>query len=79
VTQFAYLGSTINNTGGTEANTTAHIWKAQMAFSALNKMWYSTAYSTQTKLHIFNTVKADLLYGCETKLKKYNSQAASLY
>jgi hypothetical protein len=25
VTQFAYLGSTINNTGGTEANTTAHI------------------------------------------------------
>ena len=41
--------------------------KAQIAFSALNKIWHSTAYSTQTKLCIFNTnVKAVLLYGCET-------------
>ena len=28
VTQFAYLGSIIKNTGGTEANTTSHIRKA---------------------------------------------------
>jgi hypothetical protein len=65
--QFAYLGSIIDNTGGTEADITARIRKAQTAFSALNKIWHSTAYSTQTKLHIFNTsVKAVLLYGCET-------------
>jgi hypothetical protein len=67
VTQFAYLGRIIDNTGGTEADTTARIRKAQIAFSALNNIWHSTAYSTQTKLRIFNTnVKAVLLYGCGT-------------
>jgi len=51
----------------------ARIRKAQIAFSALNKIWQSTTYSTQTKLRIFNTnVKAVLLYGCETwKNSKY--------
>ena len=45
----------------------ARIRKAQVAFSVLNKIWHSTTYSTQTKLHIFNTnVEAVLLYGCET-------------
>jgi len=67
VTQFAYLGSIIDNTGGTEADTTARIRKAQIAFSALNKIWHSTAYSTQTTLRIFySKVKPVLLYGCET-------------
>jgi hypothetical protein len=67
VTQFAYLGSIMDDTGSIEADTTAHTQKAQTAFSVLNKIWYSTAYSTQTKLRIFNTnVKAVLLYGCET-------------
>jgi len=66
-TKFAYLGSIIDNKGGTGADTTARIQKAQSAFSALSKIWHSVAYSTQTKLHIFNTnVKAVLLYGCET-------------
>ena len=42
-------------------------------FSALNKIWHSTTYSTQTKLCIFNmNVKAVLLYGCEIwKNSKY--------
>ena len=73
VTQFTYLGSIIDNTGGTEADIMARIRKAQIAFSALNKIWQSTTYSTQTKLRIFNTnVKAVLLYGCETwKNSKY--------
>jgi hypothetical protein len=67
VTQFTYLGSIIDNTGDTEADTTARIRTAQTTFSALNKIWHSTAYSTQTKLRIFNTnVKSVLLYGCET-------------
>jgi hypothetical protein len=49
------------------ADIMARIGKAQTSFSALNKIWHSTAYLTQTKLYIFNTkVKAVLLYGCET-------------
>ncbi|GFG39739.1 hypothetical protein Cfor_08763 [Coptotermes formosanus] len=84
VTQFTYLGSIIDNTGDTEADTTARIRTAQTTFSALNKIWHSTAYSTQTKLRIFNTnVKSVLLYGCETwKNSKgiafHSSQAAAL-
>jgi hypothetical protein len=67
VTQFTYLGGIIDNTGGTEADIVARIRKAQIAFSALNNIWQSTTYSTQTKLRIFNTnVKAVLLYGCAT-------------
>ena len=67
MTQFAYLGSIIDNTGGTKTDTTARIRMVQIAFSALNKIWHPTAYSTQTKLRIFNTnMKAVLLYGCET-------------
>ena len=63
VTQFAYLGSNIDSTGGVEADITTRIRKAQAAFSTLNKIWHSTAYSIQTKLRIFNTnVKAVLLY-----------------
>ena len=54
VTQFTYLGSIFDNTGGTEVDIKAHIRKAQAAFSALNKLWHSTTYSTQTKLCIFN-------------------------
>jgi hypothetical protein len=67
VKQFTYLGSIIDNTGGTEADITARIRKAQIAFSALNKIWQSTTYSTQTKFLFFNTnLKAVLFYGCET-------------
>jgi hypothetical protein len=66
VTQFAHLGSINDNTGGIEAGITVCIRKTQTAFSALNKIWPSTAYSTQTKLRIFNTnVKAVPLHGCE--------------
>jgi len=73
VTQFTYVGSIIDNTGGTEEDIKARIRKAQTAFSALNKIWHSTTYSTHTRLPIFNTnVKAVLLYGCETwKNSKY--------
>jgi len=55
VTQFVYLWGIIDNTGGTEADTTARIRNTQMAFSALNMIWHSTTYSTQTKLRVFNT------------------------
>jgi hypothetical protein len=65
-TQFTHLGSVIENTCGMEVDIMARIRKAQIAFSGLNKIWHSTAYSMQTKLLIFNTnVKAVLFYGCE--------------
>jgi hypothetical protein len=65
-------------TGGTQADVTACIRKAKIAFSALNKIWHSMAYSKQTKLCIFNTnVKAALLCGCET-WKKSKSITAKL-
>ena len=38
VTQFAYLGSIIDSTGGTEADNMARIRKVQIAFSALNSI-----------------------------------------
>ena len=37
VTQFAYLGSIIDSTGGAEADITTRIRKAQAAFSTLNR------------------------------------------
>ena len=49
VTQFAQMGSIIDNADGTKAHTTACIQKTQTAFSALNKLWHPTAYSKQTK------------------------------
>jgi len=67
VTQFAYLRSIIDNTGGTQADITACIQKTQTAFSTLNEIWHSTTYSSPTKLRIFNiNTKAVLLYGCKT-------------
>jgi len=66
VTQYAYLWSIIDNTVGKVVDITDCICKAQTSFSALNKVWHSMAYSTQTKLRIFNiNVKAFLMYGCE--------------
>jgi hypothetical protein len=66
VTQFTYLGSIIDSTGGTEADITARVRKAQIV-SALNKICHSTVYSAQIKLRIFNTnVKAVLLCGSDT-------------
>jgi hypothetical protein len=63
---------------GTEGDITARIRKGQIAFSALNNIWHSTAYSTQTDLCIFNTkVKAVLPCGCET-WKKQKSVTAKL-
>ena len=37
-TQFTYLGTIIDNTGGTEADIKGRVRKAQVAFSALNEI-----------------------------------------
>ena len=82
VTQFAYLGSIIDNTGVTGADITVRIRKTQIAFSALSKIWHSASYSTQSKVRISNTnVKAVLFYRCETwknkNKKKINKKKPS--
>ena len=67
VTTFEYLGSKIDESGGTDADVTARINKARSAFACLNKIWSSTALSIRTKLRLFQSnVMSVLLYGAET-------------
>ena len=67
VTAFTYLGSIVDNIGGTEADIKARIAKARAAFMQLQKVWKASKISLRTKLRLFNSnVKSVLLYGCET-------------
>ena len=67
VDSFCYLGSIIDEEGGTVAEVKSRIGKAQAAFRSLSKVWRTKDISLRTKLKIFNSnVKAVLLYGCET-------------
>ncbi|OOY36395.1 hypothetical protein BOV89_12810 [Solemya velum gill symbiont] len=67
VKSFVYLGSVINQQGGTDRDVTARIGKARAAFVILKNIWTSKEIHTRTKLRIFNSnVKSVLLYGCET-------------
>ena len=64
---FTYLGSVIDQQGGTDADVKARIGKARVAFCSLKNIWKSNQISTNTKIRLFNTnVKAVLLYGSET-------------
>ena len=67
VHKFSYLGSVINEKGGTEEDTKTRIQKAQFTFNSLKKIWQSKEISLKTKLRIFNSnVKSVLLYGAES-------------
>ncbi|VDP23221.1 unnamed protein product [Schistosoma margrebowiei] len=64
---FTYLGSIINEHGGSDADVKAWLSKARAAYLRLKKIWNSKQLSTNTKLRIFNTnVETVLLYGVET-------------
>ncbi|CAH8630689.1 unnamed protein product [Schistosoma intercalatum] len=64
---FTYLGSIIDEQGGSDADVKARIGKARVAFLQLKNIWNSKQLSTNIKVRIFNTdVKAVLLYGAET-------------
>ncbi|VDO86879.1 unnamed protein product [Schistosoma margrebowiei] len=66
VESFTYLGSIIDEQGGSDADVKARIGKARTAFLQLKKIWNSKQLSTNIKVRIFNTnVKAVLLYGAE--------------
>jgi hypothetical protein len=64
---FTYLGSIVDQQGGTEADIKGRIGKARVAFLQLGNIWKTKGITTCTKVRIFNTnVKAVLLYGSET-------------
>ena len=67
VESFTYLGSIVDQKGGTESDVKSRIGKARAAFIILKKLWQSKTVKLATKLRIFNTnVKSILLYGAET-------------
>ncbi|CAH8435903.1 unnamed protein product [Schistosoma intercalatum] len=67
VESFTYLGSIIDEQGGSDADVKARIGKTRAAFLQLKNIWNSKQLSTNIKVRIFNTnVKAVLLYGAET-------------
>ncbi|VDO74918.1 unnamed protein product [Schistosoma margrebowiei] len=64
---FTYLGSIIDEQGGSGAVVKARIGKVRAAYLQLRNVWNSKQLSTNTKVRIFNTnVKTVLLYGAET-------------
>ena len=67
VESFVYLGSVVDQQGGTDRDVTARIDKARAAFNMLKNIYASGRISSRTKHCIFNSsVKSILLYGCET-------------
>ncbi|VDO91334.1 unnamed protein product [Schistosoma margrebowiei] len=67
VESFTYLGSIVDEQGGSDADVKARIDKAMTAFFQLKNIRNSKQLSTNIKARIFNTnVKAVLLYGTET-------------
>ncbi|VDP06074.1 unnamed protein product [Schistosoma mattheei] len=67
VESFTYLGSIIDEQGGSDADVRARICKARAVFLPLKNIWNSKQLSTNVQVRIFNTiVKAVLLYGAET-------------
>lgn len=67
VESFTYLGSNVDNSGGTDADVRVRIGKARGAFNQLKNIWRASNLSLKSKIRIFNTtVKPVLLYGAET-------------
>ncbi|VDO75968.1 unnamed protein product [Schistosoma margrebowiei] len=66
VESFTYLGSIINEQGGSDADVKARIGKAWAAFLQLKNIWNSKQLSNNIKVRIFNTnANSVLLYGAE--------------
>ncbi|VDP75281.1 unnamed protein product [Schistosoma mattheei] len=64
---FTYLGSIIDEHGGSDADVKVRIGKARAAYLRLQNIWNSKQLSTNNKVTIFNTnVKTVLLYKAET-------------
>ncbi|VDO50662.1 unnamed protein product [Schistosoma margrebowiei] len=69
IKSFTYLGSIIDERGGSDADVKAWTGRANTAFLQLKDRWTSKQLSTNVKVTIFNTrVKTDLSYGAETSI-----------
>ncbi|VDP45766.1 unnamed protein product [Schistosoma margrebowiei] len=67
VKTFTYLGSVIDEQGGSDADVKARIGKARAAYLQPKNIWNSRQLSTNIKVRIFNTnANTVLLYGAET-------------
>uniref|UniRef100_A0A0L8GID5 DUF6451 domain-containing protein n=1 Tax=Octopus bimaculoides TaxID=37653 RepID=A0A0L8GID5_OCTBM len=55
VSEFVYLGSKINKSGGSDQDITARSKKSSQAFAIHRPVWKSTAISTRTKLCLFSS------------------------
>jgi hypothetical protein len=55
VDSFNYLGSCITTEGGAERDIKVRIGKARSAFIRLGNIWKTTAFSTKTKLKLYNS------------------------
>ena len=67
VNSFTYLGSIVDQQGGSEEDIRVRIGKARTAFKLLHRVWKSREIKEKTKVRIFNSnVKSVLLYGAET-------------
>ncbi|VDP67819.1 unnamed protein product [Schistosoma mattheei] len=67
VETFTYLGSIIDEQGGSVTDVKATIIKARSAFLQLRNIWNTKQLSTNIKVTVFNTnVETVLLYGAET-------------
>ena len=66
VSTFTYLGSIMNEKGGTDSDVLCQINKIRAAFASLKPVWRSTVVSLKTKIRLFNSnMKTILLYGSE--------------
>ncbi|VDP55832.1 unnamed protein product [Schistosoma margrebowiei] len=67
VKSFTYLGSIIDEQGGSDADVKTRIGKARVAFLQLKNIWNSKQLSINIEVRIFNTdIKAAIPYGAET-------------
>ena len=67
VKSFIYLGSVIDQQGGSDTDVKTRIGKARAAFITLKNVWTSCQVTTRTKIRLFNSnVKSVLMYGSET-------------
>ncbi|VDP82305.1 unnamed protein product [Schistosoma mattheei] len=84
VKTFTYLGSIIDEHGGSDVDVNAWIGKARIAYLQLTNIWSSRQLSTNTKVRIFNTnVETVLLYGpkqlsTNTKVRVFNTNVKTV-
>ena len=68
VDKFTYLGSCISQDGTVTNEISARIAKARITFANLRHLWRQKGISLQLKGRVYKTtVRAVLLYGCETR------------